>query len=180
MAIAINKGKVPKDYTKCILDKNLNQSYNSSTGVINSDLTEFTNKSALSSFPSYYMIAELIVDRHESVSDVYTASGANSNINWNIWIDSEMLNKYRFIRFLLNPKVIINNNSVLTIRFLQFTLSLTVDGSTYTYSHVVTEDLKPGFNITMLDHAFLFDTRTKTLTDGSNDTESPTAKWSEN
>lgn len=171
MAIAINKGKVPKDYTVCVLDVNLDQSFNSSTGVINSDLTTFTNTSALSGFPPYYMIAELFVDRNSSVSDM--TSSANT-INWNILIDTAIINKYRFIRFVLNPMITYRNSGSIIIGKLWFCLSLTVDGSTYTYTHTVTTDLQPGFNITVNDYAFLFDTKTKTLTDG----EWAATKWS--
>lgn len=171
--ISINKGKVPKDYTVCVLNVNLDQGFNSSTGVINSDLTTFTNTSALSGFPPYYMIAELFVDRNSSVSDMISTA---NTINWNILIDTASINKYRFIRFVLNPMIAYRNSGSITIGSLWFSLSLTVDGSTYTYTHTVTTGLKPGFNITVGDYAFLFDTKTKTLTDGGIAAE----KWSDN
>ena len=170
--ISINKGKVPKDYTVCVLDVNMDQGFNSSTGEINSDLTEFTNTSALSGFPPYYMIAELFVNRNEAVGDMRSDT---SVINWNILIDTASINKYRFIRFVLDPMITYGYNGLLTKVNLFFRLSLTVDGSTYTYTHTVATDVRPGFNITVRKYAFLFDTKTKTLTDGG----AATSIWSD-
>lgn len=175
MAIAINKGKVPKDYTVCVLDVNLDQGYDSSAAKITTDLTVFTNESALSSFPPYYMIAEVFADRNDSVSDLTTS---NTTITWDITLDSAIINKYRFIRFVLDPMINYNYNGTSGVAgsFLSFCLSLTVGESTYTRYQNIANNIRPGFNLTLHDIAFLFDTKSGALTVD----EEPNIRWSDN
>lgn len=164
MAIAINKCKVPKDYTVCVLDK----LYNSTmpvTGTITTDLTTYTNASAMSSIPPYYMVGEIILRR----STIEDFSSSTSNLGWTVSINNAIMNKFRFIRFILEP--IINyvapehSNGVAIGYIVYFKFSITVNGTTYYLKKLIQSNLQSGQACTIPRCGYIFDTKTKSITE---------------
>lgn len=179
MAIAINKGKVPKDYTVCVLDK----LYNSSTpitGTIATRLTTYTNASAMSSIPPYYMVGEIVLRRSTILEDF---SSSTSNLGWTVSIDNAIMNKFRFIRFIVDPMI----NYVapepspgvaapLVGYIVYFKFSITVNGTTYYLNKLIQSNLQSGQACTIPRCGYIFDTKTKRITE---DTSNLWEIWSD-
>lgn len=167
MAIAINKGKVPKDYTVCVLDK----LYNSSMpikGTITTALTN-TNASTMSSIPPYYMVGEIVLRRSTILEDF---SSSTSNLGWTVSIDNAIMNKFRFIRFIVDPMI----NYVapkpspgvatpLVGYTVYFKFSITVNGTTYYLNKLIQSNLQSGQACTIPRCGYIFDTKTKRITE---------------
>jgi hypothetical protein len=179
MAIAINKGKVPKDYTVCVLDK----LYNSSTpitGTIFTALTTYTNASAMSSIPPYYMVGEIVLRRSTIIEDF---SSSTSDLGWTVSIDNAIMNKFRFIRFIVDPLInyVAPEPSAgvaapLVGYFVYFKFSITVNGTTYYLNKLIQSNLQAGHACTIPRCGYIFDTKTKRITE---DTSNLFEIWSD-
>ena len=167
MAIAINKGKVPKDYTVCVLDK-LYNSTTPATGTITTALTTYTNASTMSSIPPYYMVGEIVLRRSTILEDF---SSSTSNLGWTVSIDNAIMNKFRFIRFIVDPRI----NYVapepspgvatpLVGYTVYFKFSITVNGTTYYLNKLIQSNLQSGHACTIPRCGYIFDTKTKRIT----------------
>lgn len=167
MAIAINKGKVPKDYTVCVLDK-LYNSTTPVTGTIATLLTNYTNASAMSSIPPYYMVGEIILRRSTILEDFLSST---SNLGWTVTMDNAIMNKFRFIRFIVDP--VINyvapepspGVAPLVGYKVYFKFSITVNGTTYYLNKLIQSNLQAGHACTIPRCGYIFDTKTKRITE---------------
>lgn len=170
MAIAINKGKVPKDYAVCIMDKIFDYSIPPS-GTLNSDITAYTNASKMSSIPPYYMVGELALGRSYSLE----STSSTSNFGWDVTIDNAIMNKFRFIRFVVTPMIIYEapeqsgDGPAAFSYSVYFTFSVIVNGSTYTHVKLVQSNIKPGVDCAIPSCAFIFDTKTKSISEDTSD-----------
>lgn len=166
MAIAINKGKVPKDYTVCVLEKTYENS-TPATGIIFTALTTYTNASAMSSIPPYYMVGEFVIRRSTILEDF----SQTNNLGWTVTIDNAIMNKFRFIRFIVDPAIRYeapqqSGSGLVALGYnVYFKFSITVNGSTYNLNKLVQTGLMPGYACTLSRYGYIFDTKTKIITE---------------
>ena len=180
MAIAINKGKIPKDYTVLIQDFMFDYTVPTS-GTISTNITSSTNASVMRNIPPYYMVGEFVIRRSIIVEDF----SSTSNLGWTVTIDSAIMNKFRFIRFVVVPMIRYvapeQSGNIILDYDVYFKFSVMINGSIYRINKLIQSNLQSGQYCTLPICAFIFDTKTKDILDEVilDDTSDPSVLWSD-
>lgn len=182
----INKAVVPQDYARLI--HNIIGARIISTSYVTHDLTTI----AVSVLPNYDMVGEIKCEYStgSEIKKISVVQGLTHYITRRFELSSELVNKYRLIRFIVKPNI--NNISVslsLTtgsteLTPIYFRVCCAIDGTLYGAQNVLIVNILPNTSISsgqlvnmgLKEYAFIFDTKTKEF---YNDTANGTGLWSD-
>ena len=180
----INKAVVPQDYARLI------QTILGTRIISISNVTHDLTTIAVSSLPNYDMVGEIKCEYStgSEIKKISIAQGFTHFISRRFELNSELVNKYRLIRFIVKPNI--NNISVslsLTtgpteLTPIYFRVLCAIDGTLYGAQNVLIANILPNtsssgqlVNMGSKEYAFIFDTKTKEF---YNDTANGTGLWS--
>lgn len=181
----INKAVVPQDYARLI--HTITGARIISTSSVTHNLTTID----VSSLPNYDMVGEIKCEYStgSEIKKISVVQGLTHYISRRFELNSELVNKYRLIRFIVKPNI--NNISVslsLTtgsteLTPIYFRVFCAIDGTLYGAQNVLIVNIPNRFsssgllvNMGSKEYAFIFDTKTKEF---YNDTANGTGLWSD-
>lgn len=182
----INKAIVPQDYARLI--HTITGARIISTSSVTHNLTTID----VSSLPNYDMVGEIKCEYStgSQIKKISVVQGLTHYISRRFELSSELVNKYRLIRFIVKPNI--NNISVslsLTtgsteLTPIYFRVYCAIDGTLYGAQNVLIVNILPNtfsssgqlVNMGSKEYAFIFDTKTKEFYD---DTANGTGLWSD-
>lgn len=125
---APNKALVPKDFTISLASSANNTPFSDQDRTMTT-----TDETDLSFCSPHYLVAqyEYAIASGRVIS--FTMSqNVNTNFTWTINTTSGLTNKFRYVRFILNPNIKITNNGTATNCSFTFKFIITIDGNTFT------------------------------------------------
>lgn len=170
---AIRKAVVPQDYARLI------HTVEDATAIISiNTVTHDLTTIDVSSLPNYDMVGEIkCVYPSDGIKSI---TGGTASRIFNIIrifnLNSELINKYRLIRLIVQPNInLLVSTGTVT---LYFRVQCSIDGMTYLINILLANRLAAGNLITTgtNKYAFIFDTKTKEF---YNDTSNGTGLWSD-
>lgn len=176
MAVTINKAVVPEDYTYLVVNSTSTTVFDGTTttsGTFASTPTGVAisptgfSASVIETKPAYDIVAEYSYTFKAASKSCLIQAGITSyNITFpcTINVGNDVGAYYRYIRFIIKPNLTIRNTS--TTAIINATINFSVklgDGGTYTYSKKIV--VAKSMSATLSAYAFLFDTKTKTISD---------------
>lgn len=186
----INKAVVPQDYARLI------HTITGARIISISNVTHNLTTIDVSSLPNYDMVGEIKCEYStgSEIKRISVVQGLTHYISSRFELSSELVNKYRLIRFIVKPNI--NNISVslsLTtgsteLTPIYFRVYCAIDGTLYgtygTQNVVLIANILPNTSISSgqlvnmgpKEYAFIFDTKTKEF---YNDTANGTGLWSD-
>lgn len=185
----INKAVVPQDYARLI------HTITGARIISISNVTHNLTTIDVSSLPNYDMVGEIKCEYStgSEIKKISVVQGLTHYISSRFELSSELVNKYRLIRFIVKPNI--NNISVslsLTtgpteLTPIYFRVYCAIDGTVYgtygTQNVVLIANILPNtsssgqlVNMGSKTYAFIFDTKTKEF---YNDTANGTGLWSD-
>lgn len=181
----INKAVVPQDYARLI------HTITGARIISISNVTHNLTTIDVSSLPNYDMVGEIKCEYStgSEIKRISVVQGLTHYISRRFELNSELVNKYRLIRFIVKPNI--NNISVslsLTtgpteLTPIYFRVYCAIDGTLYGAQNVLIVNILPNtfsssgqlVNMGSKEYAFIFDTKTKEFYD---DTANGTGLWS--
>lgn len=184
MGARINKAIVPQDYARLI------HTITGARIISISNVTHNLTTIDVSSLPNYDMVGEIKCEYStgSEIKKISVVQGLTHYITRRFELNSELVNKYRLIRFIVKPNI--NNISVsfsLTtspteLTPIYFRVYCAIDGTLYGAQNVLIANILPNtsssgqlVNMGSKEYAFIFDTKTKEFYD---DTANGTGLWS--
>lgn len=181
MAVTINKAVVPEDYTELVVNSTQPIVFDGTTttsGLLTSTPTGVViaptgfSASVIETKPAYNIVAEYsyafkTASKNYAPSISIDGSTITNSITFpcTINVGNDVCAYYRYIRFIIKPNLTIKNTSITTSATLTvyITFSVMSNGISYTYSKRLI--IPPNMSNTLSAYAFVFDTKTKTITD---------------
>lgn len=164
MAITPNKVVIPKDYTTTLEFVGLNTTF-TATNTVTIDKTANDYSIIYTSWPIYNMIGEFAylfptttISVANNSTTVYRTLRCQINVN-------NTLDRYRYIRFILEPNVTYRNTGSVAIPRLNFSFTLVYNGTRYSITKVLSSSIPASGSFATSKYSFMFDTVKKTLTD---------------
>ena len=164
MAITPNKVVIPKDYTTTLESIGLTKTF-TSTNTVTIDKTADDYSITATWWPIYNMIGEFAyLFSPTTISVANNSSTLTRYLRCQINVNNT-LNRYRYIRFILEPSVTYRNTGTMPIAQLNFNFTLVYNGTRYTRPKTLTLNIPANGSFATSKYSFLFDTVGKTLTD---------------
>lgn len=176
MAVTINKAVVPEDYTYLVVNSTVTTVFDgtkTTSGMLASNPTGVVisptgfSASVIETIPAYNIVAEYSYTfKTASKNYVENAIATSQSVTFpcTINVGNDVSAYYRYIRFIIKPNLTIKNTSTRSLLnvIINFSVKLGNEG-TYTYSKRLI--IPQNMSITLSAYAFLFDTKTKTISD---------------
>lgn len=154
---APNKALVPKDFTIVIGSGSYGTPFSADQKTIT-----ITDDTDLSFCSPHYFVAEYNYDVISGGQIKYQMAQNNRRTDFSLTINtpSGLTNKFRYVRFILNPNINITNNGTSTNCSFHFSFKINIDGKTFTkeFSFVNNGSLSVG------ETAYVYDSISKELT----------------
>jgi hypothetical protein len=164
MAIT-NKVVIPKDYTATLEFGGLTTKF-TATNTVTIDKTADDYSITNTNWPIYNMIGEFAyLFPATTISVANNSSTMIRTLRCQINVNNT-LNRYRYIRFILEPSVTYRNTGTVLIPKLNFSFTLVYNGTRYSIAKVLSiTGIPASGSFTTSKYSFIFDTVGKTLTD---------------
>ena len=153
---APNKALVPKDFTVGLGSGYYNEPFSATEKEKTT-----TDETDLSYYSPQYFVGEYeyaVISGGEIKFQM--ANNRITNFSWTINTPSGLTNKFRYVRFILNPNIKITNNGTSTNCSFYFSFIINIDGRTFTkeFSFVNNGSMSVGKT------AYVYDSISKELT----------------
>lgn len=164
MSITPNKVVIPKDYTSLLASTLITTAFTATNTVTIDNTTKDYSVSV--DYPAYDMVGEFAyLFSSATISVANSSTTAIRTLRCQINVNNT-LDRYRYIRFILEPNVTYKNTGAVAIPRLNFSFTLVYNGTRYSITKVLSSTGIPAYGSFATGmYSFIFDTVKKTLTD---------------